>query len=459
MLLVRIGWKSANPTTDVAFCNTSGWAKIGQFYDGNGASSNGGGGVLVAAFWKVATSASETNPVIEFDDSTSPTPGCWSAVTYAKGSTETWDTPVGDGGGIAAATNYSATIQSHISAKSGDMLDAFAVTNDNTTLTVPTVAQTGLTLDTVTEYPATALSSGTSNDISADGCNRLATAGTSSAAAVVSGTNSVADTGAAWVTRLRVYQGISPALLDQTAVATAPSVITNQTISPALLDRTAVATAPTISTTYTATLNLIDQSAQPTAPTVTTSNTVTLALIDQSAVATAPTITTTNTITLSLIDQTASPTAPTITTQNSIVLSLIDQTAVITAPTISQVGGGPDTITLSLIDQTASPTAPTITTSATVSLSLLDQTAAATAPTITLSTQQVFLSLIDQTAIATAPTISGGASAGRPRLRATVTVRPNSQTIAMSLLDQRATAHAPSVEVNDDDVVLELLLT
>jgi hypothetical protein len=95
-------------------------------------------------------------------------------------------------------------MSTHVSATSGDMLDAFVVTNDNTTLTVPTVTQAGVTFDTVTEYPATALSSATSNDISADGCNRLATAGTSSAAAVVSGTNSVADPGAAWVTRLRV---------------------------------------------------------------------------------------------------------------------------------------------------------------------------------------------------------------------------------------------------------------
>lgn len=204
MILVRVGWKSATPDTDVAVCNTAGWAKLGQRYNGGGVSSNGGGGVLVAVFWKVATSAAETNPVIEFDDATAPNPGCYSPVTYSKASTDVWSDPVGDGGDIAAATSYSATMASHVSATSGDMLDAFAVTNDNTTLTVPTVSQTGLTLDTVTEYPATALSSATGNDCSADGCNRLATAGTSSAAAVVSGTNSVADPGTAWTTRLRV---------------------------------------------------------------------------------------------------------------------------------------------------------------------------------------------------------------------------------------------------------------
>lgn len=204
MLLVRIGWKSATPTTDVAVCNTSGWAKIGQFYDGNGASSNGGGGVLVAVFWKVAASSSETDPTIEFDDATAPTPGAYCAVTYTKGASDVWLTPVGDGGAFAASTSISATIQSHVTATAGDMIDAFSVVDDNNVMTVPTFTQSGVTFDTVTEYPATALNSGTSNDIAADGCNRLATAGTSSAAAVVTGTQNVGDTGASWTTRLRV---------------------------------------------------------------------------------------------------------------------------------------------------------------------------------------------------------------------------------------------------------------
>lgn len=203
MLLVRVGWKSSTPTTDVAVCNTAGWAKVGQYYNGGGASSNGGGGVLVAVFWKVAESSSETDPTIEFDDATAPTPGVYCAVSYNKASGDGWETPVGDGGSIAAATSYTGTIQSHVAAASGDMLDAFAVICDNNAMTVPTVAQTGLTLDTVTEYPATAISDATSNDIAADGCNRLATAGTSSAAAVVSGSQAAADAGSAWVTRLR----------------------------------------------------------------------------------------------------------------------------------------------------------------------------------------------------------------------------------------------------------------
>jgi hypothetical protein len=203
MLLVRAGMKHATLPGDIT-CATNGWARVGQYNNGTTASSNGGGDVQVAVFWKVATSGAETNPVITFHASTNATPGCAVAMAYQLSAGEAWVTPVGAGGSISAATSYSATMGSHISATVGDLLDSFAVTNDNTTLTSPTVAQTGLTLDAVTESPAAALSSATSNDISADGCYRKATAGTSSAAAVASGTNSVADVGAAFVTRLRV---------------------------------------------------------------------------------------------------------------------------------------------------------------------------------------------------------------------------------------------------------------
>jgi hypothetical protein len=203
MLLVRVGMKHATLPGDIT-CGTAGWARIGQFNNGTAASGNGVGDVQVAVFWKVATSAAETDPVITYHASVAATPSCASPIVFQHGASEAFDTPVGDGGAIAAATNISATIQSHVTATAGDMIVAFLVTNDNTTLTVPTFTQTGLTLDAVAEAPATALSSATSNDISADACYRLVTAGTSSAAAVVTGTNSVADVGAAWTTRLRV---------------------------------------------------------------------------------------------------------------------------------------------------------------------------------------------------------------------------------------------------------------
>jgi hypothetical protein len=108
MLLVRVGMKHATLPGDIT-CATSGWARVGQHNNGTTASSNGAGDVQVAVFWKVATSGAETNPVITFHASVAATPGCAVAMAYQKGAGESFVTPVGAGGSIAAATSSSAT--------------------------------------------------------------------------------------------------------------------------------------------------------------------------------------------------------------------------------------------------------------------------------------------------------------------------------------------------------------
>jgi hypothetical protein len=202
LLIVRCGMKHATLPGDIT-CATAGWERIDQHNNGTAASGNGVGDVQIAAFWKVAASAAETNPVITYHASVAATPSAAVATSISPTAGKTFATPLGDSGSIAAALNYSATMGSHISATAGDFLLGFSVTNDNTTLTVPTFTQTGITFAAVVESPAAALSSATSNDISADGCYRIANSGTSSAAAVFTGTNSVADVGAAMVIRIR----------------------------------------------------------------------------------------------------------------------------------------------------------------------------------------------------------------------------------------------------------------
>jgi hypothetical protein len=207
MLIVRVGFKHATMPTTVTV-GTAGWTKLGEINGGTTPSGNGTGSVQVAVFYKEAASASETNPVITFNGGVvAATPSGAVAMAYQKDAGETWVTPEGAGTAVAAATSISETIDSHIAAESGDLIDEFHATNDNSTLSVPTFTQAGLTLDAVTESPANALTTVTSNDMSADGCFRKATAGTSSAAAVITGTNSVADEGAGWTTRLRVTAG------------------------------------------------------------------------------------------------------------------------------------------------------------------------------------------------------------------------------------------------------------
>lgn len=254
MLLVRVAFKHATMPTTVT-CGTAGWAKLGEKNSAGGASSNGAGGVQVAVFWKVAASEAETNPVITFNaGAVAATPSAAVASSYSKGAGETWLTPVGDGSAFAAATSISDTVDSHISATNGDLIEVLIATNDNTTLTVPTFTQTGLTLAAVVESPATALSSATSNDISADGCYRIATAGTSSAAAVVTGTNSVADEGCVWTTRLRV-EASNPQLVTPTTLAVvlatfAPTILltNNQLVTPGVASLATATFSPTVST-------------------------------------------------------------------------------------------------------------------------------------------------------------------------------------------------------------------
>jgi hypothetical protein len=172
------------------------------------------------AFYKIATSAAETNPVVTWG--TTSAPGAAVAVSYQKAATESWVTPSGNGGGDATArTSQTSTIASHIAVKTGDLVDFFrGQCDDSGALTVPTITQTGVTYNAVTEYPATALLDGTSNDIAADGGYRTATAGTSSAAAVVTGTSAASEQHGAWMTRLRVDQVATLPVLGGNAYAT-----------------------------------------------------------------------------------------------------------------------------------------------------------------------------------------------------------------------------------------------
>jgi len=188
---------SASPTIDQS------WGTVGSKADGSAANGNGIGSVLTGAFYKVATSGTETNPVITWG--TTSAPGAAVIVIFQKGAGESWITPVGSGGGDTTAdTSKSMTTDTDPGIVSGDMVLMNMGIRDNCVMTVPTFTTTGVTYAAVVEYPAGALSSLTSNDIAADGCFRLATAGTSSAATAITATLDTNETGSAWITRLRV---------------------------------------------------------------------------------------------------------------------------------------------------------------------------------------------------------------------------------------------------------------
>lgn len=203
MLIVRFAVKpyDATPTC------TAGWTAVAAFgADGTDANGDGVGSVLVGAFWKIATSAAETNPTITWG--TTAAPGCAVALAYQKDAADKdWGKPRGGfGGDTTADTSKTMTITGNgrLWVRPGDMVDFFLAVRDDTTMTSPSATITGATLGAVSEQPASALSSVTSNDISADGGYRLCSVEGSSNEWTVTGTLSTSETGTAWVTILRI---------------------------------------------------------------------------------------------------------------------------------------------------------------------------------------------------------------------------------------------------------------
>jgi len=124
------------------------------------------------------------------------------------------------------------------------MVDFFMGIRDNTTMTVPTITQTGVTFDTVSEQPATAGDTSDGHDGAYDGGYRLATSGTSSAAAVVTGTLTTSETGSAWQTRLRVETGTNAAAENAAGTGTAYAVTSTIETNAALASGTGAANQP-----------------------------------------------------------------------------------------------------------------------------------------------------------------------------------------------------------------------
>src|SRR5688572_28456946 len=114
MLIVRTVRKPFTNPNDIV-CNTTGWAELGTgVANGATANGNGTGSMAFKAFYKIASSSSETNPVITWGTTSAPGAAC--AVVYYLGGGEVWNAPTGTGGGDATArTSQTSTMSSHIS--------------------------------------------------------------------------------------------------------------------------------------------------------------------------------------------------------------------------------------------------------------------------------------------------------------------------------------------------------
>lgn len=211
---------ACKPYTAAPTVNQS-WTVLGTHADGTVANGNGTGSVRGAVAYKVHTGA-ESNPVVTWGATSSPDIAV--IVTFQKAASETWATPVTVFGNVNNSTAINAAVVSNPGVTAGDMCIAGIYTRDNSTITSPDFSQTGVTFGTRTEYPATAISTTTSNDMAGDSVYRLASSGTGSAAPVITATQAAAETGVLSFTRLRVSgdASVSAGHASATASSSAP---------------------------------------------------------------------------------------------------------------------------------------------------------------------------------------------------------------------------------------------
>ena len=250
MLLVRCLRKPYTSPTDIT-CGTTGWAAAGTgFANGTTANANGVGSMAVQTFWKVATSASETSPVVTWG--TTAAPGATCAVVYQKAAGEAFITPLGVGGtDSTAATTVNDTLPSHVSCTAGDMYDFFAGWCDDIgTPATPSIAQADVAFGTVAIQPSTALDTGTGTDLAAHGGYRLASSGTSTAAAIITAAYGSSEEHIVWATRLRVAAATSPDAghASGTGAAYAPTLTCASNANAGHASGTGSSYGPTITT-------------------------------------------------------------------------------------------------------------------------------------------------------------------------------------------------------------------
>jgi len=185
---------------DATIVTPSGWTNLaaGSGNNGSVAPFLDAGSVLWAVFYREWQSG-DTDPTVTITNGNtalcvihafSKTANAWSVPVAAKGS----DTSSG--------TDFSLTMDADPGITANDMLSHFAViAGNNATLATPTISATNATIGTVTD--AVGGQTPTGNDLGADICYALCSAGTATAAPVCGWTLSAAQTGGGSIVRLR----------------------------------------------------------------------------------------------------------------------------------------------------------------------------------------------------------------------------------------------------------------
>jgi hypothetical protein len=209
--------------------SVSGWTDLGSGASGSTAAGVDLGSMKAQVWWKEAASAAETAPSFVEGSPTWNVAGC-GVICWQKGGGETWDTPVVVyGGDEDLDANISATMASDPGFTSGDGVSIVIGCNSDATTPLtagPGITATDATFGTVTKDRDLESTAGGDHGMITAHC--LVTAGTSSAAAVVTGTGT-ADPGDP-----RMEVGIVRLRL---AGAAATSLIYDSSMNSALLVR------------------------------------------------------------------------------------------------------------------------------------------------------------------------------------------------------------------------------
>ncbi len=430
----------------------TGWTRLYSYADGTVDNGNGTGSVRQVLFYKVAASSSETNPTISWG--TTSAPGIAVPCVLQKGAGDTWDTPLYANGNTNEATSISVSLSDPGIAAGGIGL-VIHTTRDNSALTVPNWTQSGATLGTLTEWPATAISATTSNDMAGDMAYRTVTAA-GSGNITATGTQAAAETG---VTSL-VFFGVTTTptlvlpLITSTPDAYAPSSIANESTVMALplADSTPDAFAPTLAAGgYTLTLPLADSTPDAYAPTIRGISAVVLPLAGGDPAIYAPALSVV--LAVPLIDAGNAAYAPTIApAPYPITLPLVDAGAAIYAPTLTGGSGGAQSLTLPVVESLPDAYAPTLTAKYLLDLPLVESTPAIYAPTVAPGAYTLVLPTAEATPDAYAPVLVPAAvtltlplAGDDPAIYAPTLEGLSTQVVVLPLVETSPDAYAPAI--------------
>jgi hypothetical protein len=209
MMLLLASWKDFAITATVA-----GWTELVEFADGSVATGNGTGSMKVGCWYK-EHDGSEANPTLDFS-STTGLVGEAVIISFQKGASDTWDTPLAVTGGFSIATSTPSVAGStDVDVPDGSaIVTLMGVRDDSATFTraaTTGISATGGVLTFTGDYqeaPATHASTTTGNDMSCDAGYRLVTTGAATVELNTFATLSASETG----TVLWVVLGVTAAL-------------------------------------------------------------------------------------------------------------------------------------------------------------------------------------------------------------------------------------------------------